>query len=709
VQSPGIEDFVVPGEAHPSAEELAAFALGKRTTIDAASIEEHLLNCDACVRILERQPVDALLRLARWAESSSAESSDPDGNAPTGAEVRTSADDAAPHDYLAATVDGFPAELREHSRYRIVRLLGRGGMGIVYEAEHLVMGRPVAIKVIHRAYTASSTAVERFRREVRAAARLQHPNIVTAHDADQAGDVHFLVMERVDGVGLGELLQMRGPLPVAEACDYVRQAALGLQHAHERGMVHRDVKPDNLMRADDGTVKLLDFGLAALTVDPVADGLTDVDILIGTPDYMAPEQAEDPRDADTRADVYGLGCTLFHLLTGHVPYPADTPLKKILAHREKPLPIGDLGADVPPGLTAVLVRMLAKKPDDRFQTPGEVARALEPFTKSTSAPAMPARPKKPRRLLVGVLLLLLIAAAATAWFVLHRRGDAEQTIPTNDPEVALVVKGRQVVRLIDPQTRQMWNLESKHYWLGMAEQPAGLTIELADREPLVIHCASDGKLTVVRKKQSLLAIAWSARTCKVPAEQCLPKAIAALGREHNFIVAEIRGNAAFGWDERYAVVVLPVVAEDGVDIHVEAFGPDKDDATRLSDSVLEHVCHGPYDPAVPARIVNDEGRRQTHAPVLRLAGESRNEPVRQVSDSARNALLRQGLTVRVHDDLTRITGHEGNRGAVVAYEEPQGDIKGYVSIVTAAPSAAEAERMLSEIQADVLAGKRSGQ
>src|SRR5262249_6213353 len=160
-----------------------------------------------------------------------------------------------------------------HARYRITRLLGRGGMGVVYAAEHLVMQRPVAVKVIHRAFTARATAVERFRREVRAAARLQHPNIVTAHDADQAGDVHFLVRGMVEGVGLGRLLLPRGPLPAVEACDYVRQAALGLQHAHERGMVHRDVKPDNLMLTADGTVKLLDFGLAALTVEAGVDGL----------------------------------------------------------------------------------------------------------------------------------------------------------------------------------------------------------------------------------------------------------------------------------------------------------------------------------------------------------------------------------------------------------------------------------------------------
>src|SRR4051794_40347597 len=150
-------------------------------------------------------------------------------------------------------VEGLPAELREHPRYRVVRLIGHGGMGAVYEAEHLVMGRRVALKVIHPRFMSSPAAVERFRREVQSAARLHHPNIVTAFDAEQAGGTHILVMEFVEGTTLSQLLKERGPLPVAEACGYARQAALGLQYAHERGLVHRDVKPDNLMLTPDGT------------------------------------------------------------------------------------------------------------------------------------------------------------------------------------------------------------------------------------------------------------------------------------------------------------------------------------------------------------------------------------------------------------------------------------------------------------------------
>src|SRR5262249_43931811 len=181
-------------------------------------------------------------------------------------------------------------------------------MGSVYEAEQIVMRRRVALKVIRRAATASPAALERFGREVRAAARLSHPNIVTAFAAETAGDLHFLVMEYVQGISLASLVNERGPLPVEEACEYVRQAALGLQHAHERGLVHRDVKPGNLIRCSDGTVKILDFGLAALTAEG-GGGLTEANVVMGTPDYMAPEQAEDSHGTDIRADLYGLGCT----------------------------------------------------------------------------------------------------------------------------------------------------------------------------------------------------------------------------------------------------------------------------------------------------------------------------------------------------------------------------------------------------------------
>ena len=274
-----------------------------------------------------------------------------------------------------------------------VRELGFGGMGVVYAATHAVMGRRVAVKVINAAYARHPVAVERFRREVRAAARLSHPNLVTAYDAGLTGDRPFLVMELIDGESLAERLRRDGPLPVHEACEYVRQAALGLQHAHENGLVHRDVKPHNLMRAADGTVKVVDFGLAALADDGGPTGQTGPHTVMGTPDYMAPEQAEDARSADGRADVYSLGCTLFHLLTGKVPFPMDSTLLKLLAHRTQPAPSARAAcAAVSPRLDAILLKAMAKSPEERYQTPGDFrgrprrARRTGPLRPQHSSP-----------------------------------------------------------------------------------------------------------------------------------------------------------------------------------------------------------------------------------------------------------------------------------------------------------------------------------
>jgi hypothetical protein len=307
-------------------------------------------------------------------------------SAPTAPVASTPADPTGPPD-----VDVLPEDLAGHTRYRITRLLGQGGMGAVYLAEHTIMGRPVALKVIHPRYTASPTAVERFRREVRAAGKLSHPNIVAAYDADHAGATHFLVMEYVEGQTLAAYVHETGPLPVEEACGYVLQAAQALKYAHEKGMVHRDIKPDNLMRTPAGEVRVLDFGLARLAesadVQPLgliaADpALTAAGSVMGTPDYMAPEQVRDSSAADVRADIYALGATLFHLLTGTVPFPGGSAADKLRRHELEPAPpVSAVRQGVPPGLERVVARMLAKRPQDRPQTPAEVARRLRPYAR----------------------------------------------------------------------------------------------------------------------------------------------------------------------------------------------------------------------------------------------------------------------------------------------------------------------------------------
>ena len=267
--------------------------------------------------------------------------------------------------------EAMPPFLIDHPRYRVEQLLGSGGMGSVYLAEHRVLERAVALKVINPDLLADPDMVERFRSEAKAAARLSHPNVVTVYDAETAGAGHFLVMEYVPGTDLARTVVERGPLPVAAACDYIAQAARGLQHAHQHGMVHRDITPRNLMLTGDGRVKVLDFGLAyfvseAKTVDRHAVPRQ----LLGSIDYMAPEQAADPHSADIRADVYSLGCTLYFLLTGQPPFPQGTVSEKIESHAKQPPPaVSDIRRDVPPELSQVLGRMLAKSPADRYQTP----------------------------------------------------------------------------------------------------------------------------------------------------------------------------------------------------------------------------------------------------------------------------------------------------------------------------------------------------
>jgi tRNA A-37 threonylcarbamoyl transferase component Bud32 len=272
--------------------------------------------------------------------------------------------------------------------YEIQGELGRGGMGVVYKARHVRLDRTVAIKLINRDRLLRDDAVLRFQREARTAARLAHPNIVSVYDASEVEGLHFLVMEYVEGVDLAHLVRQSGALPVAQACEFIRQAALGLQHAHERGMAHRDIKPQNLMLTPGGRVKILDFGLARFVTETPSseEGLTPSGVIMGTPDYIAPEQARNARQADSRADIYSLGCALYHLLAGKVPFPDGTTTEKLVAHLERaPVALPTLRADLPAGLERVLARMMAKDPAKRYQTPHDVVLALAPYTQGRPA------------------------------------------------------------------------------------------------------------------------------------------------------------------------------------------------------------------------------------------------------------------------------------------------------------------------------------
>ena len=368
---------------HPHPEQLAAFMEGKLDEQERELIEVHVAQCAQCCDLLRGLPHETLVAQLRKSVSSQ-ECEETHFTAPcSGTEAQT----------VATQI---PAELNDHARYRIVQPLGIGGMGVVYQAEHRLMARTVALKVLRPDLVTSEKAAERFRLEVQAAATLSHRNIVAAYDAEQAGDLHFLVMEFIEGVNLSELVRKRGPLSVLHACNYTMQVAQGLQHAFEQGMVHRDMKPHNLMRTSKGIVKILDFGLAKFArqegMATDESGLTELGATLGTPDYIAPEQARDARLADIRADIYGLGCTLYFLLTGKPPFPDGTAIEKIVAHCERePAPIDATRDDVPEEVIGIVQRMMAKDPADRWQTPRDVVQALKPFAK----PAQPAKAGQP--------------------------------------------------------------------------------------------------------------------------------------------------------------------------------------------------------------------------------------------------------------------------------------------------------------------------
>lgn len=431
--------------AHPSREELSAYSLGQLPEEKAVAIDSHISECEPCCEtIVELSSEDTFAALLQEA-----------GRLPT--------DQTADHESVTSKSpsdpDEIPPPLTEHPRYEVLGLIGKGGMGDVYKARHRKMERTVALKVINHGLVRKAKAVDRFHREVKAAAQLSHPNIVTAYDADQAGDFHFMVMEYVDGVDLSQKVKDRGALPIAEACDYIRQAAIGLQHAHECGMVHRDIKPHNLMVTSDGTVKILDFGLASLAPETLASAetaearsdLTAAGAIMGTPDFISPEQADDARKADIRSDIYSLGATLFFVLTGRPLFTEGDVASKLRSHAEvEPETLDVVLGDVPDGLASIVSRMIAKDPDERFQTAAEVATALQPYCldakgASTTPAAEPQSPRRrgPFSWFTGIatgLFALLVAAAV--YFIITDNGVVR--IEVLDDSLQVEIDGREV-------------------------------------------------------------------------------------------------------------------------------------------------------------------------------------------------------------------------------------------------------------------------
>jgi eukaryotic-like serine/threonine-protein kinase len=372
--------------------------------------------------------------------------------------------------------------------YELLELLGRGGQGVVFKACHQLMDRPVALKIIRNKSLAHPQVIARFLREMKTTSRLKHGNAVLVHDAGEHGDTLFLAMEFVEGIDLSKLVKQRGPLPVAEACTYVCQAAQGLQHAHELHLVHRDVKPSNLLLDhEQSVVKILDLGLSRLyqigRETCVSDLLTSEGELLGTPDYIAPEQIVNSHRADIRADIYGLGCTLYYLLTGQPPFPGGSFMQKLMAHtHDAPRPVSTFRADLRDGLERVLDRMMSKDPADRYPTPAEIAQVLAPFAGSAvavlsppdgvaatlaAAPLapptwpidldapLPVAPPRRHRPPVPMILVLLLAGALLLGLTVHlvRSGRGEPTIETKATGVAVNVPPRvDRVTVIPPTT-----------------------------------------------------------------------------------------------------------------------------------------------------------------------------------------------------------------------------------------------------------------
>lgn len=328
------------------------------------------------------------------------------------------------------------------NEYELLEQIGRGAIGEVFKAVHRRMRRIVAIKVVNAA-ASSQEALGRFQREVKLAGMLTHPNIVAALDANESGGHHYLVMEYVPGQDLAAILQQHGPLPLEQVLDVMLQAARGLEYAHSQSVVHRNIKPGNLLLSIDGVVKVLDMGLARYDDAQAGAQLTQPGQAMGTVDYMAPEQASDARQADQRSDLYSLGYTMYRLLTGQVPYTAKNVVMKALAHAQSPIPpLRAARPELPDWLEMIYQRMVAKKPSDRYANMGEFISAVEacrgggapasatvppPATSAKSAAKAPAAasPPKPqyrrRRndttaiLAVGAALVIVVGGLLALW------------------------------------------------------------------------------------------------------------------------------------------------------------------------------------------------------------------------------------------------------------------------------------------------------
>ncbi len=493
-------------KSHPLREHLEAYLIGGLSDADFETVCGHLEHCSECVEQAGALEIhDPLIQLLSEASKRTLLEQD------ASPVIDTVFSSAASHDTdalgmapLTSDVE-IPDALLNHPRYRVIRILGRGGMGTVWLAEHLLLNRLVAIKSIHPEFLSKPGAAERLRREMHAAAKLSHVNVVSALDAETSPGASFLVTEYIEGKTLAELLA-EGPFTVAHACRAARDVALGLAHAHSAGLIHRDVKPANLIESTSGQVKLLDLGL----VSPLAgqSDLTGENMVMGTPDYVSPEQALDPRSADARSDIYSLGCTLYHLLAGAPPFSGNSTLGKLDDHRWRE---PNRPSMIPDSLWLVLSKMLAKQPELRYAAANEVADALAPFCalqveipkldscKPVISPLLLPPKSRFKNFTTVALALFALFALLGAFAVYRIQTDfGELVITTFDEEVQVVIeKNGKVIAILDKATNEKLELRSGTYDLRLKPENSALKLDL---EQVTLKRGDKTIATIVRSK-----------------------------------------------------------------------------------------------------------------------------------------------------------------------------------------------------------------
>ncbi len=402
--------------------------------------------------------------------------------------LRAPADEAAADTFGGGQTQG-GVDLERHriiGEYLLLEELGAGGMGRVFRAVHQKLRRQVAVKLLPSAGR-SPEAVERFAREVQALAKLSHPNIVAVHDAGKADGTDYFVMDLVAGKDLSRVVHDGGPLPPDRAIDYVLQAARGLEYAHAAGVVHRDIKPSNLMLDGQGHVRILDLGIARIesaddaATTPAAADLTKTGSILGTVDYMPPEQALNTRKADQRADIYSLGCTLYFLLTGQPMYGGETVMERLVAHREQPAPaLRKACPAAPEWLDQIFQRMVAKRPEQRMQSMSDVIDALT----EKRAPAAA------RGLRAAILAGLLAIGLGGAAIWIH---SLRQQEPAGGPSSHIVPTWRMTGDF--PNIAGEWK-ERDGIFLNITQEGERFTADCTYGQPgVTVHWQADGLIS----------------------------------------------------------------------------------------------------------------------------------------------------------------------------------------------------------------------